>query len=477
MQPARWGIEKNKKPPQGGGLGSDFIKTVIMAGGRGTRLADKSHVGGAVVPKPLVPVDGIPILEREIMVLREQGFTDIIITVSYLGEVIKEYFGDGSGISPATGEPFGVSIEYFEETQPLGNAGALVLMREAQLVEDFLLLNADLLFDVDLCRLVDFHHQHHALATLLTHANDHPYDSGLLVCDENQMVEHWLTKEDVRPEFYSNCVNAGIHVLSPKIFDISGIDPRLIGQVDAATGKVFKVDLDRQILKPLAGRGGMYVYDSPEYVRDMGTPERLSQAEIDVKNGLVTRKSLRNPQKAIFLDRDGTINKYKGYLTKAADFELLPGVAEAVRKINLSGYLCIVVTNQPAIARGEMTAEDLSEIHRKMETLLGEQGAYVDGIYYCPHHPDKGFPGEVEELKIDCSCRKPKPGLLYKAAEEYNIDLAQSWMIGDSWRDVECGKQGGTHSCLLSGEEKQEGVAADIICKNLFEAVDSILGA
>lgn len=259
--------------------------------------------------------------------------------------------------------------------------------------------------------------------------------------------------------------------------DNSGIDAHLIGQVDAATGKAFKVDLDRQILKPLAGEGGMYVYDSPEYVRDMGTPERLSQAELDVRNGLVSGKSLRHPQKAIFLDRDGTINEYKGYLTKSADFELLPGVAEVVRKINLSGYLCIVVTNQPAIARGEMTAEDLSEIHRKMETLLGEQGAYVDGIYYCPHHPDKGFPGEVEALKIDCSCRKPKPGLLYKAAEEYNIDLAQSWMIGDSWRDVECGKQGGTHSCLLSGEEKQEGVAADIICKNLFEAVDSIWGA
>ena len=444
-----------------------------MAGGRGTRLAGCSQVGEVVLPKPLVPVDGIPILERELRVLREQGFTDIVITVSYMGEVIKNYFGDGSGISPATGEPFGVDIEYFEEAQPLGNGGALLLLRSDCLMEDFLLLNADLLFDVDLHRLVDFHHEHKALVTLLTHANDHPYDSGLIVCDENQEVKRWLAKEDERPEFYSNCVNAGIHVISPRALDLSGINPENVGKVDPTTGKIFKVDLDRQLLKPLAGRGGMYVYDSPEYVRDMGTPERLAQAEIDVRNGLGAGKSLRNKQKAIFLDRDGTINTYKGYLTKVDDFELLPGVAEAIRRINLSGYLCIVVTNQPAIARGEITRDDLHAIHRKMETLLGEQGAYIDEVYYCPHHPDSGFPGEVQSLKIDCSCRKPKPGMLYEAAEKYNIDLSQSWMIGDSWRDVECGKNGGVHTCELAAERKS---SADIVCKDLMEAVNKVLG-
>lgn len=372
-----------------------IIKTIIMAGGRGTRLVNQSRVGETVVPKPLVSVDGMPILEREIAVLREQGFKDIIITVSYLGEAIKEYFGDGSKVSPVTGKPFGVSIQYFEEKQPLGNAGALLLLREV-LKEDFLLLNADLLFDVDLHRLVDFHHRQKALATLLTHANDHPYDSGLIVCDEHQVVERWLTKEDVRPKYYNNCVNAGIHVLSPKVLDMCEIKPEDVGQVDSATGKVFKVDLDRQLLKPLAGHGGLYVYDSPEYVRDMGTPERLEQAEIDVRNGLVSRKSLRNPQRAIFLDRDGTINTYKGYLTKAEDFELLPGVAEAIRKINLSGYLCIVVTNQPAIARGEMTAEDLREIHQKMETLLGGRGRILTGFIIARITLTKVFPVKLE---------------------------------------------------------------------------------
>ncbi len=446
-----------------------------MAGGRGTRLADSSRFGDVVVPKPLVPVAGVPILERELQVLKEQGFTDVIITVSYLGDAIKSYFGDGSGISPVTGERFGVSIQYFEEEQPLGNGGALFFLRANELREDFLLLNADLLFDVDLWGLVDFQHSHNALVTLLTNANDHPYDSGLIVCDDKHMVKCWLAKEDVRPAFYSNCVNAGIHVLSPKALDMSGIELNDVGRLDKLTGKTFKVDLDRQILKPLTCYGGIYVYDSPEYVRDMGTPERLRQAEIDVRNGLVSNKSLRNTQKAIFLDRDGTINIYKGYLTKVDDFKLLPGVAEAIRKINQSGYLCIVVTNQPAIARGELTIEGLREIHQKMETQLGEQGAYVDEIYYCPHHPDKGFSGEVKELKIDCSCRKPKAGLLQLASEKYNIDLSKSWMIGDSWRDTECGKNAGAHTCELLEDLQMESSVADIVCKNLLEAINKIL--
>lgn len=124
------------------------------------------------------------------------------------------------------------------------------------------------------------------------------------------------------------------------------------------------------------------------------------------------------------MDRDGTINRYKGFLTSIDDFELLPGAAEAIRKLNEAGWLCIVVTNQPVIARGELTEDQLREILDKMETLLGREGAYLDAIYYCPHHPDKGFRGEVPELKIDCSCRKPRPGMLYQAAEDYGQHLS-----------------------------------------------------
>ena len=401
-----------------------------MAGGRGTRITSVA----SDIPKPMIKIGDKPVLEHELECLRSQGFTDIIITVSHLGQIIMDYFGDGSKVSPATGKQFGVHIEYYFEKEPLGNAGALFKIKE-KLTEDFLLLNADALFDVDFNRFVDYHRLRGALVTLFAHANDHPYDSGLLVVDKDNYVQQWLTKEDTRPQYYRNIVNGGLHVLSPKVLDVEINTP--------------KVDLDRQILKPLAGTGKMLCYNSPEYAKDMGTPERYYAACADYKSGKIQGKNLRNKQKAIFLDRDGTINKYVGYLRTPEQFELLDGVGEAIRKINLSGYLAIVVTNQPVIARGEVTVDGLQEIHNKMETMLGKEGAYLDGVYYCPHHPDKGFAGEVEELKIVCECRKPKAGLLLEAAKDFNIDLSQSWMIGDSENDVLAGKNAGCKTALI----------------------------
>ena len=144
---------------------------------------------------------------------------------------------------------------------------------------------------------------------------------------------------------------------------------------------------------------------------------------------------MNNKQKCIFLDRDGTINRFTGFLRETSQMELEEHVAEAIRMINRSEYLAIIVTNQPVVARGECSVEMLDQIHERMYTLLGAEGAYVDDLYYCPHHPDKGFEGEVPALKIECDCRKPKPGLFLKAMKEYNIDPKQSVSYGDSDRD------------------------------------------
>lgn len=381
------------------------MKVVIMAGGKGTRISSVA----SDIPKPMIKVEGVPVLEREIECLKDQGFDDIIMTVSHLGNIIMDYFGDGSGNSPATGKPFGVHIEYYFEKEPLGNAGALFKIKD-KLTSDFLLLNADAMFDVDFNRFVAFHRKHDGLVTLFTHPNSHPYDSGLIIANKDGSVKKWLAKEDERPQYYRNRVNAGLHVINPKVLELVGINADEVGKIDA-NGKPVKVDLDRQLLKPLAGTGKMFCYDSPEYVKDMGTPERYYSVCKDCKEGKISAKNLKNKQKAIFLDRDGTINKYVGFLRNIDDFELIDGVAEAIRKINESGYLAIVTTNQPVIARGEVSFEELEEIHNKMETLLGKEGAYLDAIYYCPHHPHKGYEGERPELKIECDCRKPKPGM------------------------------------------------------------------
>ena len=402
------------------------MKVVIMAGGKGTRMLSIA----SDIPKPMIPIEGRPVLEHEIECLCEQGFTDILITVGHLGNVIMDYFGDGL--------KFGVHITYYFEKEPLGNAGALFQVKD-QLTDDFLLLNADAMFDIDFNRFVQYHKTHDAVATLFTHPNSHPYDSGVIIADEHMAVRKWLAKEDERPEYFKNRVNAGLHVLNKRILE--------------QTVEGGKIDLDRQLLKPLAGTGQMYCYDSPEYVKDMGTPERYYAVCKDFANGIVKARNLKNRQKAIFLDRDGTINEYVEFLTDIKEFRLLDGVAEAIRKINASGYLAIVVTNQPIIARGEVSFTELQEIHNKMETLLGAEGAYIDAIYFCPHHPDKGFEGERVEYKISCDCRKPKPGMLLKAAEDFNIDLSRSWMVGDGKNDVEAGKNAGCKTVLIGTED------------------------
>ena len=423
-----------------------------MAGGKGTRISSVA----SDIPKPMIKIAGKPVLEHEIECLRRQGITDIILTVGYLGHIIEDYFGDGSKQSPATGLPFGVHVEYYCEKEALGNAGALFQIKE-KLIDDFLLLNGDVMFDVDLKRFISFHKKHDGLATLFTHPNNHPYDSGLLVTDTHDSVIRWYTKEEKRPEFYQNRVNAGIHIISPKLL-----------QQDISEKKI---DLDRHILKPLAGKGKLFCYDSPEYVKDMGTPERYYAICQDYSKGRIQKKNLANRQRAIFLDRDGTINKYVGFLRNIEEFELLDGVAEAVRKINASGYLAIVTTNQPVVARGEVTFQELKEIHNKMETLLGKESAYLDDIYVCPHHPHRGFPGEIPELKTVCQCRKPAPGMLLQAANDYNIDLEHSWVIGDRETDIICGIKAGCMTALIGNEDYGQ----DMTVSSLLEFVDYAL--
>lgn len=429
------------------------MKAVIMAGGKGTRISELFPD----IPKPMIPVCGVPVLEREILSLKKQGFTDIILTVGYKADIIIRHFGNG--------KKYGVHIEYFVEKEPLGNAGALLRLKD-KLTEDFLLLNADAMFNVDFNRFVEFHKEHKSLVTLFTHPNDHPYDSGVIIANRDKQVEQWLSKEDKRPEFYQNRVNAGLHVISPEILD-----------VEVTT---VKADLDRQILRPLCGTGKMYCYDSTEYVKDMGTPVRYEGVCKDFEKGLVEARNLKNKQKAIFLDRDGTINKYVGFLRKTDQFELLEGVSEAIRKINQSGYIAVVVTNQPVVARGEVTYGSLQEIHNKMETLLGNDGAYLDRIYFCPHHPDRGFDGEVKKLKIECDCRKPKPGLLLQAAKDLNIKLEESWMIGDGKNDILAGKNAGCKTALIGNEDFGQDITVDslltfadkMLGKSMYEEVD-----
>ena len=434
------------------------MKAVIMAGGKGTRIASVN----SDVPKPMIEIGGKPILQWQIENLKACGLTDIILVVGYMGHIIQDYFKDGASLD--------VHISYFVESTPLGTAGALFKM--PQLTEDFLLMCGDVILDVDFNRFIAFHYQNKAWASLMTHPNGHPYDSSLLVTKvlppqhfgglpvDTHCVVQWMNKEDER-SYYKNRVNAGIEIISPVLLQETkrNFVPRHPDHPD-------KIDLDRDVLKPNIQSGRIYAYDTPEYIKDMGTPDRYYEVESDIRSGKVKARNLMNRQKAVFLDRDGTINQYVGFLSKPEQFELIPEVASAIKLINKSGYLAIVITNQPVIARGDCTWEDLRMIHDKMETELGKAGAFVDGIYICPHHPDKGFEGERPEYKVACDCRKPRPGLILRAAQDFNIDLSRSMMIGDSDNDIEAGRQAGLGDCI-----KVERNIAGALAKALSERI------
>jgi histidinol-phosphate phosphatase family protein len=431
-------------------------QAVIIAGGKGTRLLPTT---GDIVPKSMVPVDGVPLLARQIDTLRENGVRDILIATGHLGEVIEEYFGDGSG--------FGVRIRCFREDAPLGTAGALYELR-GELADDFLLVFGDIVFDIDIRRFVGFHRRCGGKGTLLVHPNSHPYDSDIVLADaESGRVTGILPKNEPRDFWYDNCVNAGLYCFSSSIVD--------------TIGRPGFADLEKDVLaRILSGEcaGALYAYRTPEYVKDAGTPERLEETERALRSGLVQARNLRLLQRAVFLDRDGTLNEENGLIFREEDFVLVDGAARAVRLLNDAGYLVLVVTNQPSVARGLCSCGDIETIHRKMTTLLGREGALLDGIRYCPHHPDKGFPEENPAFKIDCACRKPKTGMIDEFVRLYNIDVRASWMVGDTTVDVQAGENAGLRTILLqTGEAGKDGKydsQPHQICDTILEAAQWI---
>lgn len=427
---------------------------IIQAGGKGTRMLELTK---DLIPKPLLELNGKPMMQWQMESLIEYGIKEFIFIIGHLGEKIKEYFGDGS--------KWNVIISYIEETEPLGSAGALYFAKEILDRKDVILIFGDVMFELDWSRFIAYHEEKNATVTLLAHPNAHPFDSDLLIVSKDGMVEGIDSKTNLRDYNYKNVVNAGLSIFKNRLLDF--------------LTEAKKTDFESQLVKPLMPSGAVYAYNTPEYVKDAGTPERFKKACEEQSNGVWVAKCLKNKQKAIFLDRDGTINVLKDFLKKEEDFELLPNVAESIKAINSSEYLAIVATNQPVIARGECTFEELEKIHTKLETLLGRQGAFINDLFYCPHHPHKGYEGEVPELKIDCDCRKPKIGMLLKAAEKYNIDLSQSWYVGDTTMDIQTGKNADMKTVLVkTGEAGKDGkypAQADYEAESLIDAVDKIL--
>jgi D,D-heptose 1,7-bisphosphate phosphatase len=421
----------------------------------GSRLAARTNG----LPKTLVPVDGKPLLAYQLELVARHGVEQVTLLCGYGAEQIGVFCGDGSR--------WGLRLGFIKEQQMLGTAGAVIAALN-ELSEEFFVLYGDTMVNVDLERMSRAHAESGAEATLFLHPNEHPQDSDLVECDEYGRIRAIHGYPHPVGAQLPNLVNAALYVV--KRSALSGF-----AVADAP------LDFGKHVF-PQMLRDGVHLhgYRSPEYIKDAGTPARLDAVEAEIRSGVVANGSLAVQRPAIFLDRDGTINEEASYITRPEQLKLLPGAAEGVRKMRAAGYRIVVVTNQPVIARGDCTTEQLLRIHDHMEMELSREGAFLDGIYYCPHHPDKGFAGERAELKMECDCRKPGDGMLRRAARELNLDLTQSWLIGDRTGDIQAAHTCGIRSILLrtgmGGSDEHYDAAPDYTFDDLLAAADFVAG-
>jgi D,D-heptose 1,7-bisphosphate phosphatase len=429
-------------------------QAVILAGGKGTRLA--SALNG--LPKPLVDVCGKPLLLHQLELLSAHRFTAAVVMVNHRAEAIRKWLVD---VDPP------ISVRLIDDGEPRGTAGA-VLAALDELEPEFLVMYGDTMMFVDLTRFWTWHHAvSSADISLFLHPNDHPHDSDLVEIDEVGGIVAFHAYPHPAEAWLPNLVNAALYVVRRESL-------RAWSQTEGSLD--FAKDLFPRMLAAGATLRG---YVSSEYIKDAGTPERLQRVRNAMTSGAIRRASLSEPQQAVFLDRDGTLNVERGLIRRPEDLEVFSYAGPAIRRLNEAGWRTVLVSNQPVIARGEVTQAELRRIQARLETEIGRDHAYFDGIYICPHHPDRGFFGERAELKIRCDCRKPEPGLIFNAQKDLNIDLARSWYIGDATADLGAAEKAGVSSILVEtghgGLDRSYPYEARFTVANVAEAVTFIL--
>lgn len=429
------------------------MQAIILAGGKGTRLAERLEGK----PKPLVNVGGVPLLERQIRTLEAHDVDEVVVLVNHAAEQIRAFLSQTS---------FTASIRVVDDGQPRGTAGAVLACLDV-MQSRALIVYGDTLFDIDIAQMLAAHESSRADATLLLHPNDHPADSDLVALDDCGYISAFHPHPHGADANLRNLVNAAFYFVERSA---------LTRWRDIRIPSDFGHDLFPAMI---AAGQQLFGYVSSEYIKDLGTPARLDKVERHLASGIVARSNKRVPQSAVFIDRDGTLNRLVGHISTPDAIELLPGSAEALKRLNDGGLRTVIVTNQPVVARGDCDLTTLSRIHGRLELLLSSAGAYVDRIDFCPHHPHRGYPGEISSLKIECDCRKPRAGMIERAIRDLNIDRYRSWMVGDSAADIGAAAEAGALSILvLTGEERADGAVArnaDIVVRDFAFAAKFIL--
>ncbi len=395
---------------------------VVLCGGKGARLAPV--IGD--LPKVLAPVGGRPLLAHLFEALAAAGTRRVILLAGVGGARVRD-------VAPELA-PAGLAVSTFVESSPLGTAGALGSIA-AELNDRFLLLFGDVYADVDFRRLRDAAVLRGGLGTLLVHRSSHPEDSDVVIVDDAQRLVGWLGRGARRKCAVGGgaLTNSAVAVLHRELLDRV---PR---------GRAS--DLTEDVLPPLVdARAPLFAYVSSEYVRDVGTPERLAAVDADYRAGRTRVRA-----ELALLDRDGVlVEEATEPLVSPDSVRLIPGAAAAVRKLNDAGIGAIVITNQAAVARGACTPAMLDAVHERLGALLAAEGARLDAVYHCPHHPETHWNEGLRELRGPCRCRKPSTGMIERAIDEHGARAWRSVVIGDATIDLQTAHNAGLPAIAVS---------------------------
>ena len=378
---------------------SSIKQAVILAGGVGERLRPLTYA----MPKPMVSVNSRPYLEYLVELLKKNGISEIILLVGYLHEKIIDYFGNGSD--------FGIKIKYsigdvsFETGKRIKDARCLIQER-------FLLMYCDNYWPLNLKSLTEFYDRNKTTATVTVYTNkDGITRNNVHVDDSGYVIKYDKTRKDKD----LNGVEIGFFIIDKGVF---GMMPD------------NNFSFEKEILPKLIEKRQLSGYLTDHRYYSIGNPERMVLAE-----------KFLQPKKIIFLDRDGVINEKAPraeYIKSWDEFKFLPGSMTAMKLLSRNGYKIFIITNQAGIARGVMTDSDLNKIHSNLERELERNNVKIEGIYYCPHGWGDG-----------CECRKPRPGMFFRAAREHDLDLSKSVFIGDDERDLQAGNAAGCRTLLV----------------------------
>lgn len=431
-------------------------QAVILCGGKGTRLgADFSHL-----PKPLVPVEGVPLLDRILGVVAAAGVGEVLLAAGHLGHLIEERYEQYN--------PWGLEIRTHIEKTPLGTAGCLLEVAD-QLDDHFVLLYGDVFLDFDLGALIRQHEESRPNATVLVRQSDHPADSDLVDLEMTTgKVRAFLPKATRDPAgCYRNWGNAAVYCCSRRLLEV------------IPAGRFSDIATDA--FPALLVRGGViraHALEDTGFVKDMGTPSRLQEVERYWSRRQRARAAALAPQriKAVILDRDGVLVENREPLTIPGDITPMPGAFKGLAALHQAGITCLVATNQPWIARGLLTESQLATVHAVLASMVEEAGGKLTEILHSPYHPETHHREGIPELRRSSECRKPRPGMLFTLMERHGFDPSETVMIGDSKVDIVAGKNAGVRTILVGLDAVALAAGPDAVVSGLAAAAAQIAG-